>query len=218
MYNLNTLSINLNKKKWEASLCGEPPSSSLSFPVNSSSVLWLYSLQGFVCNLGLLSASHAAALGLHTVGLRASPFLAGAGRGGGCPVHSVVLSSTLVAYPLDTSRTRCVPCTLPTVKTHNVSRHGLLTGKTASKQVGHTQANTGVWSVCLHAHLCFIEDKAHEQGGNTLEIMENTNVNWLWGLEYVQYDFHKYEYLSASHLRAWCKEAICEGLYGEKGG
>ena len=56
--------------------------------------------------------------------------------------------------------------------------------------------------LCLHAHLCVIEDKARERGGNTLERMENTNVNWLGGLEYVQYDFHKYEYLSASHLRA----------------
>ena len=140
------------------------------------------------------------------------------GRSGGCAVHCMVLSSTLDIYPLDTSHTRCVPCTLPVVKTQNVSRHGLLRGQTASKQVGHPEAKAGVWSVCLHAHECFTEDKVREQGGNTLEIMENTNVNWLGGLEYVQYNFHKYEYLSASHLRAWCKEAICEGLYGEKEG
>ena len=59
-------------------------------------------------------------------------------------MHRVVLSSTLVIYPLDTSCTRCVPCTLPIVKTQNVSRLGLLTGKTASKQVGHTEAKAGV--------------------------------------------------------------------------
>lgn len=71
-----------------------------------------------------------------------------------------------------------------------------------------------VW--CASTWGCaFTEDKPPEQRAPPLR--DKIKQMFLCRrLECVQYNFHKYEYLSASHLRAWCKEAICGGLYGER--